>query len=239
MNSIEKGIFDHLDDLTSLLIRTGIIYVISATLCLVFTPKLFKIIVEQLLDNYSITIGTISPIEILMCQIKLAAIGGLIVSMPINIPLVWSYIKPALTFKERKAISISLLPGIALFITGAVFAYIVILPLAIGFLSNLAMQFHVEAFWTISSCISLILSLGFAFGIAFELPVVILVLGRIGIVTHKGLSQSRRYVIVGLLIFAAIITPPDVVSQLLLTLPLLLLYEISIFLLRTFRAEKG
>lgn len=235
-NNSEKGIFDHIDDLTRLLLRVGIFFAISTAVCFIFTPKLFQIILNELLEKYDVTIGTIRPIEILMTQIKMAAFGGLILSSPVNIPLIWSYIRPALEKNERKAITVALIPSITLFIIGFAFAYGVILPLAINFLINLAISFNVTPFWTISSYVSLVLSLGIAFGIAFELPVVILVLGRLGIVTYDGLKRSRKYVIVTLLIVSALITPPDVVSQVLLALPLLLLYEGSILLVRIFKS---
>lgn len=235
----EKSLVDHLDDVSGLLLKVGLTFAVSTIIAFIFTPKIFQILVDRLLEDYNITIGTIRPIEILMTQIKMAAFFGFILSTPITIPLVWSYIKPALKLNERRALRAALIPCLILFVLGFLFAFSVILPITTNFLIGLAEDFAVKPFWTISSYISLVLSLGIAFGIAFELPVVIFLLGRLGIVTHKDLSHSRKYVIIALLIVAAFITPPDVVSQVLLALPLLLLFEGSLLLLRIFGGKSS
>lgn len=229
-----KGIFEHLDDLTRLLLQIGIVFAVSTVIVFIFTPKIFHLILGDALANLDIRLVTIRPAETLMTEIKLAAFGGLILGSPVTIPLIWSYIKPALTKKERRAITAALAPSIALFVLGFTFSYLVILPLAVRFLLGLALSFEITPFWTISSYLSLVISLGLSFGIAFELPVVIFILARLGIVTCADLKAFRKYVIVALLILAALITPPDAVSQVLLAVPLLILYETSILLVRVF-----
>lgn len=231
MENSEKALSEHLADLRGVVLKCLGAASLSAIVVFFFTPKIFKMIIAYPVTRFGVELATISPVEVLMSQLKLAFFGGIVISGPIIVPTIWGYLRPALSSRERSAIKKSLLPGVLLFIAGVMFAYFVILPLAVNFLFNLALEFDVRTVWTVSSYLSLVVSLAFSFGIAFELPVVIFALNHLGIISHDRLKGARRYVIVALFIIAAILTPPDVVSQLLLAVPLICLYEITILII--------
>jgi sec-independent protein translocase protein TatC len=232
MKISERAFHGHLEDLSKVLIRIGIVVFMFAILIFIFIPHVFGYILNQTSSDLPLQLITIRPAEILIVQLKLTFIGGLLLSTPVTIPLLWSYLKPALTRKERRAITIALIPSIFLFVTGCLFAYLVITPLVTHYLLQLSQTFGITTNWTISAYISLLISLTVAFGLAFELPVAIFILSWLGLVTPAGLARYRKHIIVALLIASALITPPDVISQLLLTLPLYLLFETSLLLLK-------
>lgn len=166
-------------------------------------------------------------------QVKVGFFTAICISFPIISIQIWKFIAPALYKNERRAFLPFLLATPILFALGAAMVYYVVTPLAwnffIGFemaASDGALAIEIEP--RISEYLSLIMRLIFAFGLAFELPVVLLLLARAGLVTPEGLADKRKVAIVVAFVIAAILTPPDVISQLLLALPIILLYELSI-----------
>ncbi|MEP7171517.1 MAG: twin-arginine translocase subunit TatC [Bacteroidota bacterium] len=159
-----------------------------------------------------------------------AFITGLIIGFPYLLWEVWRFIKPALTTKEKKYSTGIVFFSSILFLIGVLFGYYVIAPLSINFLGSYQVSEQVKNQISLDSYISTITFLTFASGIVFELPIVIYFLSKIGIVTPKFMRTYRKHAIVIILIVAAVITPsPDVTSQILVAIPLYLLYEISIF----------
>ncbi|RYZ21972.1 MAG: twin-arginine translocase subunit TatC [Chitinophagaceae bacterium] len=164
-------------------------------------------------------------------------IGGIILAFPYIFYEFWSFIKPALTAKERNKTRGAIFWVSFLFFLGVFFGYFVICPYTIKFFASFQLDENIENRWTISSYIDTIIPLVLGSGLAFQLPLVLYFLAKVGIVTGTYLARVRKYSIVIILIIAAIITPgPDVISQLTVALPLLLLYEISIVLAK--RVEK-
>lgn len=166
-------------------------------------------------------------------QIKVGFFTALCVSFPIISIQIWKFVAPALYKNEKNAFLPFLIATPVLFMLGGAMVYYIVTPMAwnffIGFemaASDGALAIEIEP--RISEYLSLIMRLIFAFGLAFELPVILLLLTRVGIVTPQGLADKRKFAIVIAFVAAAILTPPDVVSQLLLALPIILLYEISI-----------
>lgn len=158
-------------------------------------------------------------------------ISGLIIAFPYVFYQFWSFVKPALTKKELSRTRGVIFWVSFLFFTGVLFGYFVVTPYAINFFFHFQLDEIVQNIWTINSYIDMILPLVLGSGLAFQLPLVIYFLAKIGIVTAKYLKGIRKYTIVAIFIIAGIITPgPDVISQLAVAIPLLLLYEISIIL---------
>jgi sec-independent protein translocase protein TatC len=163
-----------------------------------------------------------------MAHIKISFICGLILGFPYIVYEFWKFVSPALYPKERKHARTAVLAISLLFFIGVLFGYFVIAPLSINFLINYKTSDLVQNIPQLSSYISVISSISFSGGIAFELPAVIYFLSKVGLVTPEFLKKYRRHAIIVLLIIAAIITPPDVFSQILVSIPLILLYEVSI-----------
>ena len=167
-------------------------------------------------------------------QIKVGFFTALCITFPIFSIQVWKFIAPGLYKNEKQAFLPFLIATPVLFTAGAAMVYYIVTPMAWGFFVSFEMGGEVGALPIeleprISEYLSLMMRLIFAFGLAFELPVILLLLARAGLVTPEGLAEKRKIAIVIAFVAAAILTPPDVISQLLLALPIILLYELSIF----------
>jgi sec-independent protein translocase protein TatC len=163
-------------------------------------------------------------------HINISIVAGIIIAFPYIFWEFWSFFKPALYEKERKYARGAVFSASLLFMLGITFGYFVIIPLSINFLGTYSVSDIVTNQININSYIGSVTSVALASGITFELPIVVFFLARIGVVTPEFMKKYRRHAIVVILIVAAIITPPDVFSQILVTLPLLVLYEVSIFI---------
>jgi len=172
----------------------------------------------------------LKPTEAFVTRIKVAFYSGFFISMPVVIYQIWKFINPGLLEKERHIIYWVIPFSYLLFVFGAVFAFFGVLPTGMRFLLNCGTE-NIQPMISISSYISFVTIFILAFGIIFQLPLVILVLTKLGIVSPEWLIQQRKYAILVIFIISGIITPgPDIFSQFLMAIPTLLLYEISIFL---------
>ncbi|MGE3475921.1 MAG: twin-arginine translocase subunit TatC [Rhodospirillaceae bacterium] len=168
-----------------------------------------------------------------LVELKVGFFAAIFVTFPIFANQMWAFIAPGLYKHEKRAILPFLLASPVLFVMGASLVYYMIMPLAWKFLlgfqttaAETALPIQLEA--AIGDYLSLVMTLIMAFGIAFQMPVLLVLLARVGIISSKALKEKRRYAIIGVFVFAAVVTPPDVISQLGLAIPMLLLYEISI-----------
>lgn len=176
-----------------------------------------------------------APLEFFFTKLKLAGFGAVVLTFPVLAWQVYSFVAPGLYKRERKAFVPFLLASPALFLMGAALVYYVILPFVLWFsLSQQIVdaQVSVQLLPKVSDYLSLVTTLLLAFGLCFQLPVVLTLLGMAGIVSSKALATGRRYAIVGVFVVAAVVTPPDPISQTMLALPIILLYEISIWCVR-------
>jgi sec-independent protein translocase protein TatC len=177
-------------------------------------------------------LGFLNPTDPFFITLKLAVIVGLILASPIIVYHVWSFLSPALLPSEKRAIVPSLYMGLVLFAVGVAMAYYLVVPMTLQF----TLSFQTEAMQqmiTIDKHLGFMIRLLLAFGIVFELPVVILILSVLGIVTPEFLSEKRRYAIAGIAILSSVLTPGDVITvTVMMMLPLMALYEFSILLSR-------
>jgi len=172
--------------------------------------------------------------------ISVVLIGGIIIAFPYIFYEFWKFIKPALTEKELSKTRGVIFWVSLLFFTGVAFGYFVIAPYTLNFFANFQLDENIENRWTIASYFDTMIPLILGSGLAFQLPLVVFFLAKVGVVTATYLRSIRRYAIVAIFIIAAIITPgPDVVSQMTVALPLLLLYEVGIILSRRVEKEKA
>ena len=175
--------------------------------------------------------------EAFFTQIQVGFFSAAFISFPLIAAQLWLFIAPGLYRHEKGALLPFLLASPALFLAGAAFVYYFIMPMAWRFLLQFqtgagegVLPIELEA--RVGEYLGLVMKLIFAFGVSFQLPVLLVLLARVGIVSSNGLAEKRKYAIVGVFVFAAIITPPDVISQIGLAIPMMLLYEVSIYACR-------
>ncbi len=222
------GFLDHLEELRHRLIK--------AVLSIFLFSGIAFYCSEQLVDLIQIPIGDVQLYNIAVtgafyAYLKISLIAGFIGSAPVIFYQMWSFVSPGLYKKERLFIIPLVFISTILFVIGAGFCFMVVLPLSIDFLTGFSGEQIINTI-TIGSYISFAGLLMMAFGFGFQMPIAAYFLGKMGIVNARMLSKGRRYALVGILIVSAIITPPDVFTQVMLSIPLYMLYEISILVVR-------
>ncbi|MFZ5981775.1 MAG: twin-arginine translocase subunit TatC [Candidatus Zixiibacteriota bacterium] len=219
---------DHLEELRWRLLKSVLAVVIMAILALYFSDHLFKFLIMPLGD---VKLHVTEVTGSFYAYLKVSFIAGIFGALPIVFYQLWVFISPGLYKREKKVIIPLVTISSFLFLGGAIFCYYLVLPLALKFLIGFSGEL-LNPIITVGSYISFAGLLMIAFGFAFELPIVAFFLGKIGLISSKFMARGRRYAVVAILIVAAIITPPDVFTQVLLAIPLYFLYEISIIVVR-------
>lgn len=176
--------------------------------------------------------------DALVMKFKVCLVGAVVVAMPVIIWQIWSFIRPALYPHEKRVFKLLFFIALLLFITGIVFCYLVIFPLTVDLFWEAA-EGVAQSLWNVKEYFNFVLTFVLPFGVMFEMPVVMYMMARKGWLTYESAAKSRKYVILGLSVVAAILTPPDVVSQLMLLLPMVALYEISLQLMRIVAKAKA
>ena len=240
MNDDPKQPFmSHLEELRTRLIACAIAVGIGFVVCYLFSKDLFQILVIPLKENMpegDRLIYTNLP-EMFFTYLKTAFIAGIMVVSPYVFYQIWMFIAPGLYKKEKKYVLPFVFFSTILFVGGALFGYFVVFPFGFKFFMGFAND-SIQALPSVKQYFSFAVKLLFAFGVVFELPVVVFFLTKIGVVTPEFLKQKRKYAILLTFVMAAILTPPDVITQCMMAGPLIILYEVGIFISMMARVRK-
>lgn len=239
MDEKKLPLTSHLQELRKCLVLSFIAVGAGFVICYAFAQPLFDILSQPLLKimpSGSSLIFT-SVAEAFFTYMKVAFIAGIILASPFVLYQVWSFVAPGLYPHEKQYAIPFVAAGSFFFILGILFAYFVAIPVGFEFLLGYATDF-IKPMPSMKEYLSFSIKFLLAFGLVFELPVVLVLLARVGVVDAKMLGRSRKYAILLIFIFAAIITPPDIISQVLMAIPLMGLYELSILLAKIFGKKK-
>jgi len=243
-------LLDHLVELRSRLLKSAIALVLAFLVCFFFAEPIYAFLTEPLAeilrerrDDPRMIFTALT--EVFFTYVKVAFFAAAFITCPIFLTQLWLFVAPGLYKKEQKALAPFLVATPVLFFIGGSLVYFVIFPLAAEFLIGFSEvpsgegQLGVELEAKVSEYLSLIMTLIFAFGLCFQLPVIMTLLARVGLATSAGMAAKRKYAIVATFVVAAVLTPPDPVSQISLAIPIILLYEISIYMAKLVERKRA
>lgn len=241
-------LIEHLTELRDRLIKTLIATAVMFVICFYFADEIFNILVwpyQQAVGvDTQLRLIYTAPQEFFFTQLKLSLFGALFLSFPVIAIQIYKFVAPGLYKNEKGAFIPFLMATPILFVLGGSLVYFIIMPLAMTFFLSLEQaggdgRATIQLVARVSEYLSLIMTLLFAFGLCFQMPVVLTLLGRAGIVTSQGLKDKRKYAVVGTFVLAAVLTPPDPITQIGLAIPTLLLYELSILSVKMIEKKRA
>jgi len=240
MNDEKQPFLSHLEELRRRLIACAIAVGISFVACYFFSEQLFQVLIGPLKANMPAgerLIYTNLP-EMFFAYIKTAFVAGILLAAPVVFYEIWMFVAPGLYQKEKRYVIPFVVFSSILFVGGALFGYFVVFPFGFRFFLAFAND-YVQALPSVKQYFSFSIKLLFAFGLVFELPVVVFFLARVGLVTADLMKKERKYAILLIFVVAAILTPPDVITQLMMAGPLLILYEIGVFIAKIAQKKRS
>ena len=248
-NSEKSGFISHLVELRQRLINSFIFLFSFFVVCYFFSEEIYSFLVQPYADavkddNVNRRLIFTALQETFLTYLRVSFFAALFFSSPIILMQIWKFVAPGLYKNEKKAILPYLIATPILFLLGGMLVYYLIMPLAIKFFLsfeassiNSALPIQLEA--KVNEYLSLVMKLIFAFGLSFQLPVILSLLARVGFIDSVFLKERRKYVVVIIFVAAAILTPPDPITQIGLAIPLLILYELSIFSVKIIEKRKN
>lgn len=231
----EAPLIEHLTELRKRLIHSSIAIVVLLIICFLFAGQIFDILLNPYRSIYTdpgeMELIYTAPQEFFFTQLNLAFFGAIFLGFPYLATQIYGFVAPGLYKHERKALVPYLVATPVFFLLGAAMVYFIVLPMALGFFAGMQTD-EIKLLAKVSEYLGLAMTLILAFGICFQLPVVLTLLAQIDLINVEQLKKGRRYAIVGIIAAAAFITPPDPISQIGLALPMYGLYELAILSVR-------
>ncbi|MBR0040609.1 MAG: twin-arginine translocase subunit TatC [Oscillospiraceae bacterium] len=228
----------HLRELRRRILVCVVLLLVVFGVCLAFAPRIVTLLTDMG-TRYAYVYVYIAPQELLLVYLNVALVAALMLCFPVLAYEAYAFCSPGLKAKERRYTIGALFAGTLCFLLGAAFAYFISLPFMLRFLIQFTADVDVAASISIDQYVSFLLTVFIIFGLVFELPVVSVLLTALGVIQPAWLVKGRRVMIVVIFFLAAVITPPDVVSQIMLALPMMALYELSILLSRAVGRAKA
>lgn len=224
-----ENFISHLIELRSRLLRIVVVFLLAFILLFPFAKDIYALLAEPLLSQLPmggqmIATGVTTPFFV---PVKLAMLAAFLITLPHTLYQMWAFVSPGLYAHEKKFMVPIIIASTLLFMMGMLFAYFLVFPVVFGFIVGTAPE-GVAVMTDIGNYLDFVLTLFFAFGLAFEVPIVVVMAVRFGWVSLNALREARGYVIVGAFVIGAIFTPPDIISQFMLAVPMWLLYELGI-----------
>ncbi|UDM16406.1 twin-arginine translocase subunit TatC [Vogesella sp. XCS3] len=235
----QQPLLAHLVELRNRLVRIAVVLLVALLAMVPWAGDVYHLFAKPLLDvlpqnSSMIATEVTAPFFV---PLKVTMLVAFVATLPHTLYQIWAFIAPGLYNHEKKLIVPLIVSSVLLFMIGMAFAYFAVFPVVFGFMSAHTPE-GVAMMTDIDKYLSFALGMFVAFGITFEVPVIVVVLNRMGIVTLKQLREGRSYVIVGAFVVAAVVTPPDVLSQVMMAVPLWLLYEVGIVMSMLVNKEK-
>ena len=228
-NEKEQTLIEHLEALRQVLIKSLSMLGVCLVPMFFVAPFVMDWLIKAMMGSNEITLNYFAPMEVFMIELKMALLLDVLICFPFIAREVWRFVLPALYDHEKRFIRSIVLNSSALFVLGVLFCLFLILPMVIRFSLSFTGD-YIKPMLGISNTISLGLMLSLVFGVMFQFPLVTYALIKAGLVSFESMKQKRAYVFVGILILSGILTPPDIISQLMLTLPTYALFEAGLLM---------
>jgi sec-independent protein translocase protein TatC len=228
--AVEETFMSHLIELRDRIIRAGVSVIVVFIGLVYWAPNIFRLLARPLMQNLPKD-GKMIVTDVtgsFFVPMKVTMMVALVIALPVVLYQIWAFIAPGLYQHEKKLVVPLVGSSYALFLCGMAFAYFVVFPTIFRVMAHYNAPLGAQMTTDIDNYLSFVLTMFLAFGVTFEVPIVVVILNKMGFVTLKKLKQVRPYVIVGAFVISAVVTPPDVFSQLILAVPLVLLYEVGI-----------
>ena len=234
----EMPFLDHLEEMRWRLLKSVISVFVMMVICFFFSDYILELLLypgKQIDPPVPLQVLKVQTVFII--KLEIALVAGIIFSLPVIFYQLWQFLMPGLLVGERKLVPVIVFFSVLCFLAGGAFAYFIIIPYALQFFLSLA-PIDIQNNIALDFYIGFLLRLIFVFGIVFELPMLSLVLSKIGLITPEFMRKYRKYAIVSAFILGAILTPPDPTTQVLLAFPIVILYEVSIYIAKIFGTKR-
>jgi sec-independent protein translocase protein TatC len=236
----EETFISHLVELRDRIIRAGLAVIVVFIGLVYWAPDIFRLLARPLMQNLPKD-GKMIVTDVtgsFFVPMKVTMLVAFVIALPVVLYQIWAFVAPGLYQHEKKLVGPLVASSYTLFLCGMAFAYFVVFPTIFRVMAHYNAPLGAEMTTDIDNYLSFVLTMFIAFGVTFEVPIVVVLLVRMNVVTIKKLKEIRPYVIVGAFVISAVVTPPDVFSQLILAIPLIVLYEAGIVAARLFVSKR-